>query len=109
MGKTSSNAGIHHYLKTDFQSDIKISEKKGIPLSTNIKPVETLVKTEYKDKNKKDLYFRDKVEFNGSTYEVDYDPKKFKWVLINEKSSFFLSENHKKAVLVWKCKARQNL
>lgn len=109
MGKASTNAGKDPYLRPDFQSDLKQHDKPGIPFSTKaIQFVETLVKTEYKDKNQKDLYFKDVVKIDEVTYVIDYDPRNFRWILFNEKRTISLREAHKRTVLVKKCSARQN-
>lgn len=109
MPKASSNAGVHPYLRSDQPNlfDHVPKPSGGIRLSTiTIKPMESVVKTEYKDKNGKDLYFKDEVEVEDKRYVIDYDFKQFKWVLKNEKKVIILKEVHKKTLLVKKCAAR---
>jgi len=109
MGKASTNAGIHPYLKSDFISPIKPVENKGIPLTTET-PIflKTVVNTEYKDSNNKDLYFKDEVELDGSKYVINYDPKNFRWILVRDKKTAVLKEVYKRVVLKKKCKARSS-
>lgn len=110
MGKASTNAGKNPFSRPDFQSDLKQHTTPGIPFPTKpIQIVETLVKTEYKDKNLKDLYFKDEVKIDDCVYQIDYDPKAFRWVIINEKTTISLRDIHKKTVLVKKCSAREKL
>lgn len=106
MGKASTNAGIHPYLKPDFISPIINTEKRGKPFNTKSANVMNIVNTEYKDSNKKDLYFKDEVEFDGIKYIVDYDSRNFKWILVHDNKSLMLKEVHKKTVLVKKYSAR---
>ena len=108
MGKASSNAGQHPYWKDDFISPIKKHEHEGLPLSP--KPIifmDSFVKTEYKDSNKKDLYHRDEVKYENEKYRIEYDSKDFRWILSNGNKTIALKEVYKKTVLVRKCKARE--
>jgi hypothetical protein len=109
MGKASTNAGRDPYLRPDFQFDIKVSDKPGIPFTTKPAPMQSAVKTEYKDKNSKDLYFKDEVEVDNEKFEIDYDSKTFKWIVKNEKKTVALKEVYKRTVLVRKCPARQKI
>lgn len=109
MAKASTNAGLHPYLRSDTQHlfDHIPKASGGIRLkSTPIKAMDTVVKTEYKDKNGKDLYFKDEVQVEDEKFEIDYDSKQFRWVLKNEKKVIMLKKVCKKTVLVRKCKSR---
>lgn len=107
MGKTSTNAGIHPYLKPDFVSPVKISESQGIPLPKETpKFMDAVINTEYKDSQKKDLYFKDEVEYEGQPFEIGYDPRNFRWVIKSEKRTYALKEVSKKVILTKKCSAR---
>lgn len=114
MGKASTNAGKDYYLRPDYQYlfDNINPEKNGIPLSTK-NPIfmETIVKTEYKDKKGKDLYFKDEVELeengtNSGKFIVDYDGKQFKWVIKNDKKTIILKDVTKMLILSKKYKNR---
>lgn len=107
MGKTSSNAGIHPYLKPDFKFTNIVETGSGLPLSTQtLKFVDSPINTEYKDKNKKDLYFKDEVQYENSNYQINYDSKNFKWAIVRGKTMIALKEVHKQVVLIKKCQAR---
>lgn len=109
MGKASSNAGKDYYLRPDYQhlfKDIK-STLKGIPFTTETPTfVDTVVNTEYKDKNGKDLFFRDEVALEDEKFIIDYDGKQFKWVIKNENKVIMLKEVSKKIILTRKQKNR---
>jgi len=109
MGKASSNAGKDYYRRPDYQHLFKeIKEKvKGIPFTTETPTfVDTVVNTEYKDKNGKDLFFRDEVQLQDEKFIIDYDGKQFKWVVKNESKVIMLKEVSKKIVLTKKQKNR---
>ncbi len=107
MGKASTNAGIHPYLKPDFKSSIPTEiENKGKPLSIKSQKILTIVNTEYKDCKKKDLYFKDEVELDGLKYIIDYDSKNFKWILIHDRKIIVLKDVNKRVLLTKKYSAR---
>lgn len=106
MGKTSSNAGIHPYLKPDFISPLKLPKKEGILFSSNIKFMDIAVNTEYKDSKNRELYFKDEVEFEGNKYEITYDSRNFCWILKREQNVVALKSVYKRVVLTKKCPAR---
>jgi hypothetical protein len=84
MSKVSSNAGKHPYLRPENASlfDDLISEKEGLPFlpDDKVKFVHQ-VETEFVDKKKKTLFFRDVVTYNQEEYEVNYDSKNFCWII----------------------------
>jgi hypothetical protein len=106
MGKTSTNAGIHPYLKPDFISPLKFPEKKGKPFAKTVKFMDVLISTEYKDSKNHELYFKDEVEFEGKQYEITYDAQNFCWILKREQKTVALKNVYKKVVLTKKCPAR---
>ncbi len=107
MGKTSTNAGIHPYRKTDFVRSIFYPEVVGKPLpKEEPKFVNTVISTEYKDSKNKELYFKDEVEYKGKKYEINYDTENFCWILRQDHNTISLKEAYKQVVLKKKCSAR---
>jgi|SRR5579859_3772517 len=107
--KVSSNAGLHPYLRSDLPNLFShIKQPSGRPKLSEIKvkPMENAVNTEYKDAKGKSIYYKDEVKYNEEVYSVDYDSKKFRWIIRNDNKIFALREVTKKVSLVKKDKSR---
>jgi len=86
MTRVSSNAGKHPYLRTDLGDLFEHIRKKekGIKIDFNIQPLfKNAVDTEYKDKNKKVIGYKDVVSYKNEEYLVTYNSKEFYWIIEN--------------------------
>jgi hypothetical protein len=86
MTKVSSNAGKHPYLRTDLGDLFKHirNKDKGIKIDFNVLPVfKNIVDTEYKDKNRKRINYKDVVNYKNEEYLVTYNSKEFYWIIEN--------------------------
>lgn len=94
MTKVSSNAGKHSYLRPENSSFFdnlitkKHRQKRGLPLLpyNDVKFV-IMIKTDYVDKNNRELYYNDVVSFNHEDYVVDYDSRNYCWIIRSENNS----------------------
>jgi hypothetical protein len=85
MGKVSTNAGKHPYLRPDFHDALfgknKTDEKSGTALSQIIMgKFKNIVETGYVDANGEMLFFGDEVTLDGETYTMDYDSRFHAWI-----------------------------
>lgn len=86
MSKVSTNAGKHPYLRPENASlfDNLFPEKEGLPFTKDMKVKFMIqVETEYKDKKKTMLSYRDIVTYQKEDYEIDYDSREYRWIMKN--------------------------
>ena len=84
MTRVSSNAGKHSYLRpeNDYLFNEIRDKEKGIPIDFSIKPKFNIkIDTEYKDKKKRKIFFKDIVVFKDEEYSIIYNPKEFYWIM----------------------------
>lgn len=105
MTKVSSNAGKHPYLRPEnshlFVHIEKSNGKKLLP-QEQVKFNNISAETEFVDKKKKRLSYRDIVTLDKEDYEIGYNSREFYWNMVNlkdPKKTLRLSENAHLVVL----------